>query len=134
MTDLKNPTNGPSSEKISKNGTTSMGRKRHHILDAKSICEIIEKGGQAGVSELTFGDLKLRFHPQSSPRLGEQPLQEQMSVDPEAMGPTSGLGSGDPDTSSSMDPNVLQEIEEAQRMLDDPQAFETQKIDELIGS
>lgn len=102
------------------------------VSDNVSLLDIIRVAGKAGVSELKFGDLKLSFYPKErSARRAESPTESPDTVDPAEMGPTS---TGSPGLSASPeDLRVKREFEEAQRMIDEPFAWETQQIDDQLG-
>lgn len=111
-----------------------MARKSLVGLDLKQISAILKEAGRAGVIELKFGDLEVRFHQPSSTRLIEQQIEPSTKLDPAEMGPQDGL-SGDVPTPSvaQMTPEMQRELEEAQSLLDDPTRFEAEMIDRMIN-
>lgn len=120
----------PSSpEEVAKGGKTRR-KRRSHILDIKSIQDMLETAGRSGVSVLQFGDLLVRFHAPSSPRLGEPQQQTSEFVEPAEMGPTLGLESSPGVTA---DPETLDDFRQAQILLDSPLDFETEQIDRITG-
>lgn len=99
-------------------------------FDIEGLCRILKQGGESGVSELKFGDIHIRYHLPSSSRTQELPPEDPQLVDPAEMGTTS----DGPNAFEAADPGVMAELTEQQRLLDDPMAHETLKIDELMGA
>lgn len=94
----------------------------------KSVCAIIEKSSQCGVTYLKVGDLEIRFEGQ--PRQARsQPEEFSEFVASNDQGETA-EASGPP---PSVPKDVLEQFAEEQQLLDDPLAFETTMIDRLTG-
>ena len=92
-------------------------------FNSQDICRIINKAGQMGVTELTLGDLHLRFSPQSPV---DSVPESRKDVEPElqleefhARGRLL-----EKDTLESFDEDIKDSAEYAQIMIDDPVEYE----------
>ena len=85
-------------------------------LNADDVCKIIKASKAAGISELTYGNLVLKFRPlgpvdvaQPSQAASSQMLANQSEV---------------PTTVNVMNEQALEDAEEAQLLIDDPHGYE----------
>jgi hypothetical protein len=97
---------------------------------SKELCSILRESNKSGVSELTLGSLHVRFHPSGSTRHVERPDDESFLAPSTEMDEAPVVGRMEP--ADPVQKAVLQEFAEAQTLIDDPAAYETQMIDEHL--
>lgn len=124
------------------NGTTPTGYKSltssKDMFKVKEICHIVRVCSEAGVTELKFGDLEVKFGGAflSSPTktepapLGFSEKEAYQSLPLKPVLPDSNTLS---QKMNFIDKQVLEELERSQLMLEDPLAYEQLVIDEHIS-
>lgn len=95
-------------------------------LSAADICRIIKQCHASGVEEFSFHGMAIKFHPHSN---GDSTSIGQAVEGSET---TTENFSEERDKAELMDNEILREAEEAQLLIDDPQAFEKSQIDRHI--
>lgn len=107
------------------------------VFKVKEICHIIRVCSEAGVTELKFGGLEVKFggafSPADKPKpatLGFQENKAYQSLPQKPVLPESDTFS---QQMSFTDRSVLEELERSQLMLEDPLAYEQMVIDSYVG-
>ena len=94
-----------------------------HNFDATAICDIIDQCSKSGVSEFSFDKLHIHFN--GSPLELAKPLSDKETfIEPTEIGDTE---------ISPVEKEITQDFEDAQQIIDDPDAFEERIIDGFIN-
>lgn len=97
------------------------------------ICNLLEKCAMLGVSELTTGELTVKFSTNQSNTVADTPdLSPPVIVD-STKAPiypdTPHVREGSPDQIQMVDPQLLDDMRKSQLLIDDPVGFENEMID-----
>jgi hypothetical protein len=97
-------------------------------LNANDICKIIKQCDVSGVSEFQYEGMSFKF----LPRRNEEAVQLGQATDPELF--EAAVAEKTPELGSAqfMNEDLMEEAEEAQLLIDDPQAYEKLQIDRHI--
>ena len=94
-----------------------------HNFDAAAICGIIDTCSKAGVKELTFGELHVSFQ-------GSKSEPTKPSDEAEVFNQPNEIGDHNV---SPLEKEILQDFEDTQEVIDDPDAFEDRIIDGFLN-
>jgi hypothetical protein len=101
-----------------------MAVKAARSLSAVEICKIITECKLAGVSELVYAGISLKFHSPGQASVAEPSQavsQSEMASNP--------VDSQQEETSTAlMNPQAMEDIEDAQLLIDDPLGYERSQI------